>query len=161
MTRCNSPSTEAPTGKTHIFLLSLHPLPKHPLHHLMHLHDLDWSSPGNTPHLRRISPIGHLETLSKPGFLNSIASLRICLGKGGFVPYEASIAEEKEPTKKAKQDDRDFFFQKVTTLFLFLVDILFASSLYISCISISWKIICSKKNYISGRTNKMKMDIIR
>jgi hypothetical protein len=68
------------TGKTYISLSSLHPLPKHPLHHLMHLHDLYWSSPRNTPHLRRISPIRHPENLSKPGLLNSITSLSICLG---------------------------------------------------------------------------------
>jgi hypothetical protein len=43
---------------------------------------------------------------------------------------------------------------KVTKLFLFLVHILFASSLYISCISISWKIMCSKKNYTYGRTTR-------
>jgi hypothetical protein len=43
---------------------------------------------------------------------------------------------------------------KVTILLLFLVHILFASSLYISCISISWKIMCSKKNYINGRTTR-------
>ena len=84
MTRCSSPFIEAPTCKTYISLLSLHPLPKHPLHHLMHLLDLDWYSLGNTPHLRKIIPIGHLETLSKPGLLNCIMSLSICLGKGGF-----------------------------------------------------------------------------
>jgi hypothetical protein len=68
--------------------------------------------------------------------------------------HEASIAEEKEPTKKTKQDGRDFFYQKVTTLFLFSVHILLASSLYISCISISWKIMCSKKNYTYERTTR-------
>jgi hypothetical protein len=29
MTRCSSPSTKAPTGKTYISLLLLHPIPKH------------------------------------------------------------------------------------------------------------------------------------
>jgi hypothetical protein len=38
----------------------------------------------NTPKLRRISPIGHLETFSKPNLLNCIMSLSICRGKGGF-----------------------------------------------------------------------------
>jgi hypothetical protein len=42
-----------------------------------------------------------------------------------------------------------------------IVHFLFASSLYISCISISWKIMCSKKNYTYGRTNKIKRVIIR
>jgi hypothetical protein len=31
--RCSSPSTEAPTGKPYISLLSLHPLPRHPFPH--------------------------------------------------------------------------------------------------------------------------------
>jgi hypothetical protein len=39
---------------------------------------------GNTPNLRRIIPIGHPETFSKPDLLNCIKSLRICLDKGGF-----------------------------------------------------------------------------
>jgi hypothetical protein len=39
---------------------------------------------GNTPNLRRIGPIGHPETLSKPDLLNCITSLSIFLGKGGF-----------------------------------------------------------------------------
>jgi hypothetical protein len=34
--------------------------------------------------MRRIRPIGHPKTLSKPGLLSSITSLSICLGKGGF-----------------------------------------------------------------------------
>jgi hypothetical protein len=50
----------------------------------MHLHELDWSSPGSAPHLRMISPIGHSETLTKPNLLNSITSLSICMGRGGF-----------------------------------------------------------------------------
>jgi hypothetical protein len=33
--------------------------------------------------LRRIIPIGHPETLSKPGLLNCITSLSIFMGKGG------------------------------------------------------------------------------
>jgi hypothetical protein len=39
---------------------------------------------GNTSSLRRIIPIGHPETFSKPDFLNYITYLSICLGKGGF-----------------------------------------------------------------------------
>jgi hypothetical protein len=39
---------------------------------------------GNNPNLRRISPIGHLETFSKPELLNCIMFLSICLGKREF-----------------------------------------------------------------------------
>jgi hypothetical protein len=41
--------------------------------------------------------------------------------------HEASITKEKEPAKKTKQDGRDFFYKKVTTLFLF-------SCTYLACI---------------------------
>jgi hypothetical protein len=50
----------------------------------MNLHDLDWYSPRKNPHLSRIIPTGHLDTLSKPRLLNIITSLSTCLGKGGF-----------------------------------------------------------------------------
>jgi hypothetical protein len=39
---------------------------------------------GNTPNLKRIIPIIHHETLSKPELLNYITYFSICLGKGGF-----------------------------------------------------------------------------
>jgi hypothetical protein len=39
---------------------------------------------GNTPNLRRISPIGHPVTFFKPNLLDCITYLRIFLGKGGF-----------------------------------------------------------------------------
>jgi hypothetical protein len=42
---------------------------------------------GNTPNLRRISPIRHLVTFSKLDLLDCITSLSICMGKGGFDAY--------------------------------------------------------------------------
>jgi hypothetical protein len=85
MTRCNSPSTKAPTGKIYISLLALHPMTKD-LPHATSYTYMTWigSHLGNTPNLRRISPIGHLETFSKPDLLNYMTSLSICLGKVGF-----------------------------------------------------------------------------
>jgi hypothetical protein len=85
MTRCNSPSTEAPTGKTYISLLSLHPLPKHFNYTISHIYMTKIGiHMGNTPKLRRIIPIGHPETLSKSDLLNCITSSIIFLGKKGF-----------------------------------------------------------------------------
>ena len=47
MTRCNSPSTKAPTGKTLNFLvITCTPC------HLIHLHDLDQTPPGKYPKLK-------------------------------------------------------------------------------------------------------------
>jgi len=85
MTRCNSPSTKTPIGKIYISQLSLHPMPKHFPHTTSYVY-MTWigSHPGNTPNFKRIIPIGHLETFSKPDLLNCIISLSICLGKGGF-----------------------------------------------------------------------------
>jgi hypothetical protein len=71
--------------------------------------------------------------------------------------HEASIAEKRNLERRLSRMEETSSSKKVTTLFLFLVHILFESSLYISCISI----ICSKKNYTYGRTNKMEMNIIR
>jgi hypothetical protein len=85
MKRCNSPSTEAPTGKTYISLLSLDPLTKNFPYTISHTYiTYIGIHLGNTPNLRRIISIGHLETLSKPDLLNCITSLSMCLGKGGF-----------------------------------------------------------------------------
>jgi hypothetical protein len=85
MTRCSSPSTEAPTRKTYISLLSLHPLPKHFPYTISHTYmTYIVSHLGNTPNLRTIIPIGHPETFSKPVLLNWIMSLSICLGKRVF-----------------------------------------------------------------------------
>jgi hypothetical protein len=41
--------------------------------------------------LKRISPIGHPDTLSKPDLSNYITSLSICLGKGGFDAHDVWV----------------------------------------------------------------------
>jgi hypothetical protein len=51
---------------------------------------------------------------------------------------EEKVAEEKEPSKKVKQNKTNFFFKaKVTIFFKALIYIMFIQFLYISCISIS------------------------
>jgi hypothetical protein len=85
MISCSSPSRETPTCKTYISLLSLHTLPKHFPYAISHTYTTYIGYHlGNTLNLRRISSIGHPETLSKPGLLNCIMFLSICLGKWGF-----------------------------------------------------------------------------
>ena len=72
--------------------------------------------------------------------------------KGKIVQPNFDEGKEKEPQNVAVMEK--FKDGDINAMSIIVEHILFASSLYISCISISWKIMCSKNNYTYGRTTR-------